>query len=69
MEVSGDIIAGKKVLLVWHGECNAERMKETVEDLRSKAGQGGSVLLEHAERLIMGIVKFVRGAVMLIMGI
>ena len=49
-----EIIVGKKVLLIWHGGCNAENMKETVEGLRSKVGEGGSVSLEHAERLIMG---------------
>ncbi len=54
MEISADIVAGKKVLLLWHGGCNPEKMKTTVEDLRSKTGPGGGVSLEHSERLIMG---------------
>lgn len=54
MEILGDVVAGKKVLLIWYGGNDVERMKESVEDLRSKAGQNGSISLEHAERLVMG---------------
>jgi len=53
MELS-DKVAGKKVLLIWHGGCAAEDMKEAVESLRIKVGKGGNVSLEHAERLVMG---------------
>ncbi len=51
MELSGSLVAGKRVLLVWQGGNATETIQQVVEDLRQKAGE---VLLEHAQRLIMG---------------
>lgn len=54
MEVSSSLVAGKRVLLIWHGGSTAEVMQRVVGDLRHKTGNAGTVLLEHAERLLMG---------------
>lgn len=47
-------MAGKRVLVVWHGGNTTESIQEVVEDLRGKTGEAGQVLLEHAERLLIG---------------
>ena len=54
MEVSSSVLAGKRVLVVWYGGNTTESIQEVVEDLRGKAGGAGEVLLEHAERLLIG---------------
>ena len=54
MEISDELVAGKSVLLVWSGSCDVEDVKRVVENLRVQAGEGGSISLEHAERLIVG---------------
>ena len=53
------LLSSKQSLLIWHGGHNAEEIQPLVEGLRKKAvaGEGmvkGSVLLEHAERLLLG---------------
>ena len=48
------MVSGKRVLLIWHGGNSTETIQQAVEDLRLKAGENGAVLLEHAERLLMG---------------
>lgn len=42
---------GKRVLLVWHGGHSPEALQPVVEGLREKAGNEGTVLLEHEQRL------------------
>ena len=54
MSVPEDMLSGKKVLLVWHGGHTPEAIQPVVEGLREKVGSGGSVSLEHAERLTIG---------------
>ena len=54
MEVSSSVLAGKRVLVVWYGGNRAESIQEVVEDLRGKTGASGEVLLEHADRLLLG---------------
>lgn len=54
MEVSSSLVAGKRVLLIWHGGSATEAVQDVVGDLRQKAGGNGEVLLEHAQRLLMG---------------
>ncbi len=54
MEVPTSLLLCKRVLLIWHGNARAETMQEVVESLRQKAGESGAVLLENAERLLMG---------------
>lgn len=52
------LLSSKQCLLIWHGGHNAEEIQPLVEGLREKAAAGvvkGSVLLEHAERLILGV--------------
>ena len=55
MEVPGSILAGKRVLVVWDGGSRTESIQEVVEDVRGKTGESGEVLLEHAERLLLGL--------------
>lgn len=55
MSVDEGLVSGKRVLLVWHGGHSPEAMQPVVEGLREKAGGGGTVLLEHAERLTIGM--------------
>ena len=54
MDIGEDLVAGKRVLLIWHGGNSTEATQQVVEDLRCKAGESGTVLLEHAQRLLMG---------------
>lgn len=54
MSVSEEVVRGKKVLLVWHGGHSPEALQPVVEGLRAKAGNDGTVLLEHAQRLNIG---------------
>lgn len=54
MDVSSDLVAGKRVLLMWHGGNSTETLQQVVEDLRLKAGGNGTVSLEHAQRLLLG---------------
>lgn len=54
MDVSSDVVAGKRVLLIWHAGNSTEATQRVAEDLRCKAGESGAVLLEHAQRLLMG---------------
>lgn len=52
------LLQGRRSLLIWHGGHEAEKIQPLVEGLRRKAAAGGrvagSVLLEHAERLLLG---------------
>lgn len=60
MDVPESLVSGKKVLLVWHGGHSPEAIQPVVERLREKAAEsGGSVMLEHAERLAIG--SLIRG--------
>lgn len=54
MEVSVSLVGGKRILLLWHGGNTSERIQQVVEDLKVKCGESGTVLLEHADRLLMG---------------
>ena len=54
MSVSEELVRGKKVLLVWHGGHSPDALQPVVEGLRAKAGNDGTVLLEHAQRLNIG---------------
>lgn len=54
MSVSEELVRGKKVLLVWHGGHSPDALQPVVEGLREKAGNDGTVLLEHAQRLNIG---------------
>ena len=54
MDVSGIVVACKRVLLIWHEGNRTETMQQVVENLRARSGEGGAVLLEHADRLLMG---------------
>ena len=54
MSVSEELVRGKKVLLVWHGGHSPDALQPVVEGLREKAGNDGTVLLEHAQRLDIG---------------
>ena len=54
MDVPDELVSGKRVLLVWHGGHTPEAIQPAVERLRKKAGSGGAVMLEHADRLIVG---------------
>ena len=58
MDISEGLVAGKTVLLVWHGRNSTETIQELVEDLRVKNGASGTVSLEHCERLLLGKSKF-----------
>jgi hypothetical protein len=53
-EVTSDLVAGKRVLLVWQGGNSGEATQKAVEALRGKVGASGEVLLEHVQRLQMG---------------
>ena len=55
MSVSEDLVRGKRVLLVWHGGHSPEALQPVVEGLREKAGNEGTVLLEHTQRLNIGV--------------
>ena len=55
MSVSEDLVRGKRALLVWHGGHSPEALQPVVEGLREKAGSDGTVLLEHAQRLNIGV--------------
>ena len=54
MEVSSSLVAGKRVLLIWHGGNATEAVQDVVGDLRKKTGGDGEVLLEHVQRFHMG---------------
>lgn len=50
-EIPEELLVGKRVLVIWHQAHSPEDMRPALEDLRRRAG---AVLLEHAERLIVG---------------
>ena len=54
MNVSDDLLRDKKVLLIWHGAHTPEEVQSTVEKLRERAASGGTILLEHSERIVNG---------------
>ena len=58
MSVSEELVRGKRVLLVWHGGHSPDALQPVVEGLREKAGSEGTVLLEHAQRLSIGVCLF-----------
>ena len=45
---------GSRVLVIWHQGHSPETMQPALEGLRGRAPTGVQVLLEHAERLILG---------------
>ena len=54
-EVSDSLLAGQRVLVVWHRAHTAEVIQPVLEGLRERAGRGGGqVVIEHAERLTLG---------------
>ena len=57
MEVPQELLAGGRVLVLWHQAHRPEAMQSVLEGLRERVG-GGEVLLEHAERLILGETIF-----------
>ena len=59
MSVSKTLLSGGRVLLVWHGGHSPEAVQSVVKGLREEAGDKATVLLEHADRLNMGIVMCV----------
>ena len=52
--VEDTLLNGKKTLLIWHSGHDAQTTQPAVVSLRERAGDQGSVLLEHAERLLLG---------------
>ena len=54
-EVPDGLLAGQRVLVVWHRAHIAEVIQPVLEGLRERAGRGGGqVVIEHAERLTLG---------------
>lgn len=54
-EVPDGLLAGQRVLVVWHRAHTAEVIQPVLEGLRERAGRGGGqVVIEHAERLTLG---------------
>lgn len=51
---SADVVAGKRILLIWHGGNPEDVTQKVLADLRLQAGESGTVLLEHVQRLLMG---------------
>ena len=49
--VPNTLIHAKRSLLIWH---SAEGTQATVVSLRERAGDQGNILLENAERLLLG---------------
>ncbi len=52
--VPGTLLSAKRTLLIWHSGHVAEETQEAVVRLRKRAGDNGTVLLEHAQRLLLG---------------
>ena len=57
MDVPEELLVGRRVLVIWYQAHNPEGMQPILEELRRRAGEAGHVLLEHAERLVLGINK------------
>ncbi len=55
MEVPEAVLSGKNVLVIWHQAHVPEAMQPVLEALRARAGDAGKVILEHAERLVLGM--------------
>ena len=54
-EVPDGLLAGQRVLVVWHRAHIAEVIQPVLKGLRERAGGGGGqVVIEHAERLTLG---------------
>eukprot|EP00118_Oscarella_pearsei_P003555 m.14784 g.14784 ORF g.14784 m.14784 type:complete len:61 (+) comp25980_c0_seq1:19-201(+) len=47
-------ISSSSVLFVWHSSQPTELISRTVEDLRSRTGNRGEVVLENVERICLG---------------
>ena len=54
MEVPKALLSGKSVLVIWHQAHTPEAMQPVLESLRAQADDTGRVVLEHAERLVLG---------------
>ena len=46
---------GDCVLFVWHSSQATDLVSRTIEDLRSRVGNSGEILLENVERISLGI--------------
>ena len=51
MEIPDAVLAGRAVLVIWHGGNATEVLQPLVEELRGRVGVRGSLSLENVERL------------------
>ena len=60
MAANKEWLAGKSVLFVFNSGYSTDQLQRTISSIRDATGEGGSVALEHAERLGLGYLSGVR---------